>query len=192
MLSLVFAAAASAAGAQAAAPSDGPAGLLQKFGVEWQYVIWQFISFAILASVLYQFAIKPILAAVDERNARIAEGLKNAAATVAKLAQAQQDAAAVAKQAQNEAAKFVEEARKAAKEFLDAQQKEAIARANDLIVKTRQGLELDRKQMLEEARTEVARLVVATTERVLARELSDADRSRYNEAAAREVAGIKD
>ena len=46
--------------------------------------------------------------------------------------------------------------------------------------------------MLEEARLEVARLVVTTTQRVLAKELSDAERARYNAAAARELAEIKD
>jgi F-type H+-transporting ATPase subunit b len=187
MLSLVFAAAAFAA----ETPADGPAGLLQKFGVEWKFVIWQFVSFAILAGVLYQFAIKPIIVTVDQRNAKIGEGLKNAAATAATLAQAQVDAAATAKQAQLEAARFVEEARQAAKEFLDAQQKEATARANDLVVKAQQAIELEHKRMLEEARTEVARLVVATTQRVLARELGDAERTRYNEAAARELTEIK-
>ena len=36
-------------------------------------------------------------------------------------------------------------------------------------------------------RTEIARLVVTTTQRVLAKELTDADRARYNDAAAREL-----
>ena len=187
MLSVVFAAAASAA----EAPSEGPAGLLHKFGVEWQFVIWQFVSFALLATILYQFAIKPILAAVDERNAKIVEGLKNAAATAAKLAQAQLDAAAIAKQAQLEGSRLVEEARKTANEFLAAQQSEATARANDLVAKARQALALEHKKMLEEARLEVTRLVVTTTERVLARELSDAERARYNEAAAHELTQIE-
>jgi len=181
MFSLVLAAAAEAG-------SEGPAGLLKEFGVEWHFVIWQFVSFAILAGVLYQFAIKPILATVDQRNARIAEGLKNAAATAARLEQAQQEAAAIAKQAQADAAKFAEEARRAAKDFQDAQQKDAFARASDLITKAQQAIELEHKKMMEQARLEVARLVVATTQQVLARELSDADRTRYSEAAARELA----
>jgi F-type H+-transporting ATPase subunit b len=44
--------------------------------------------------------------------------------------------------------------------------------------------------MLDQARGEIARLVVATTQRVLAKELSDAERSRYNDAAARELTGV--
>ena len=42
--------------------------------------------------------------------------------------------------------------------------------------------------MLEQSRLEVARLVVATTRQVLARELSESERARYNEAATREIA----
>ena len=41
--------------------------------------------------------------------------------------------------------------------------------------------------MIAEARGEIARLVVATTRQVLAQELSEADRSRYNEAAAKSL-----
>ena len=44
--------------------------------------------------------------------------------------------------------------------------------------------------MLEQARTEIARLVVTTTERVLAKKLSDADRAAYNESAAKELASL--
>jgi F-type H+-transporting ATPase subunit b len=183
-------AAASAAEATAA-PSGGPTDLLLQFGVEWKFVIWQFISFAVLAGVLYQFAIKPILATLDERNARITKGLKNAEATAAELEKAKLDSAVLIKQAQAEGARFIDEARRTAKELADRQQKEAAARAEDLIVKAQQAIELEHKRMMEEARTEVARLVVATTQRVLARELSEADRTRYTTAAARELTEIK-
>ena len=44
--------------------------------------------------------------------------------------------------------------------------------------------------MLDQARTEIARLVVTTTERVLAKKLSDADRAAYNEAAAKELTAL--
>jgi len=106
----------------------------------------------------------------------------------AKLAQAQQDGVAIVKQAQLEGTRLVEETRKSAKEFLDNQQKEAAARANEMIAKAQQAIGLEHKNMLAEARVEVARLVVTTTQRVLARELSDAERARYNEAATREIA----
>jgi len=183
-------AAASAAEEVHAAHSGSPADLLVQFGVEWKFVIWQFISFAILAGVLYQWGIKPILATVDERNARLADGLKNAEAAAAQLENARKDGAALIKQAQTEGARIVDEARKSAKEFLDQQQRESAARASEMLTKAQQAIELEHRKMIDEARVEVARLVVSTTQRVLAKELSDFERSRYNEAALRELSGV--
>lgn len=166
--------------------------IADQFGIEPKYLLMQVISFTILAFVLYRFLLKPVLATMGERQQQIEAGLRYAEEMKAKLAQIQAENAAVAKQAQLEAARFAEEARKTAREFLDAQQKEAMARGNELIAKAQQSIALEHKKMLEAARLEVARLVVTTTERVLARELSDAERGRYNEAAARELTEIKD
>ena len=66
----------------------------------------------------------------------------------------------------------------------------ATERANALITKAQQAIELEHKKMLADARTEIARLVVAPTERVLAKKLTDADRAAYNEAAANELTSV--
>ena len=44
--------------------------------------------------------------------------------------------------------------------------------------------------MLDQARSEIARLVVTTTERVLAKKLSDADRAAYNDTATKELTSV--
>ncbi|MEN9840728.1 MAG: synthase subunit, partial [Verrucomicrobiota bacterium] len=62
--------------------------LVEKFGIDAANVGMQLLSFTILAYVLYRFAIKPTLATMDERNHQIEAGLKNAADTAAKLAEA--------------------------------------------------------------------------------------------------------
>jgi len=165
--------------------------ILDQFGIEPKYLLMQVISFSILAFVLYRFLLKPVLATMGERQRQIDAGLRYADEMKAKLAQAQEESVAIAKQAQLDGSKLIDEARRTAKELSDRQQKEAIDRANDLIVKAQQAIELEHKRMMEEARTEVARLVVTTTQRVLARELSEAERSRYNTAAARELTEIK-
>lgn len=180
--------AASTVDAAHAAEASGAAALVQRFGIEPKYVIMQLASFAILAFVLYRFAIRPTLLAMDERNAKIESGLKNAEATAAKLAEAQAQAAAQIKEAQVQANKIIDDARKTAKEFADREAAAATERANGLITKAQQAIELEHKKMLEQARGEIARLVVVTTERVLAKKLTDADRASYNEAAARELA----
>ncbi len=173
-----------------AAHAAGEASIVEKFGIEWHYVVWQIASFLILFAVLYKFGIKPTIATMEERNKKIESGLKNAEETQARLAAAANESAAIVKAASVEAQKIVDEARKAAKDFADKQQAEAIAHANDLIAKAKQSTELEHRKMLDQARGEIARLVVATTEKVLAKKLTDADRAAYNETATRELTVI--
>ena len=108
----------------------------------------------------------------------------------AKLEAIQQESVASAKKAQVEATRIIDEARKQAKEFLEKQTQESAAKANDILVRAQQVIELEKKKMLAEARTEIARLVVETTQRVLSKELSDADRNRYSESAASELNSV--
>ena len=189
MLTLLLATVESAPAAESG-PIAGLKQTFEHFGVEPKLILFQLISFLILFGVLYKFGIKPTVATMEERNAKIAAGLKHAEETQARLTAAQSESAAIIKAAQLDAQKAIDEARKAAKEFGDKQQAEAIARAADLLTKAQQSIELEHKKMLNEARSEIARLVVKTTEQVLAKKLSDADRSSYNEAATKELSAL--
>lgn len=165
-------------------------GLFERFGVEWHYVLIQTVSFLIVLGVLYKLAIKPTIATMEERNLKISEGLKHAEEMQVKLAEAQQESATIIKNSSLEAARLVDEARKTAKEYLDRQTQEASQKANDILIKGQQAIELEHRKMLTEARSEITRLVVVTAERVLAKQLSDSDRAAYNEAATKELTVI--
>jgi F-type H+-transporting ATPase subunit b len=176
-----------AAAAEGGGKPSGVTQLLSDFGIDLPLLLAQILCFSIVAILIWRFAFKPVLATMEDRQRQIESGLRYAEEMKAKLAQTQLESVAILKQAQLEGTKFVEETRKTAKEFFDNQQKEAVVRANDMLVKAQQAIDLEHKKMLEEARLEVARLVVITTQQVLARELSDAERARYNEAATREI-----
>lgn len=190
LLNLLAQASGHAADAAHGAAPSGVDKILTDFGISWPFFLAQVLNFCVVAFILWKFAFKPVMATLDERQAKIASGLKYAEDMQAKLAATQQESAAIIKQSQLEAAKIVDEARKSAKEFLDKQTQEASAKANDLLVKAQQAIELEHKKMLADARGEIARLVVVTTERVLAQKLSDADRAAYNSAAARELTNV--
>ena len=157
------------------------------FGLNWPSFLAQVLSFSVIALVLWYFAFKPVLATLDERQQKIAAGLKYADEMKTKLAATEQQNQAILRDAQIKSQQIVAETQKSSKEFADKQQKEAIERANALLVKAQEAIELEKKKMLAEARTEIARLVVATTQRVLSKELSESERTHYNEAAAREL-----
>lgn len=165
-------------------------GLVEKFGLEPKYILIQAFSFLIVMAVLYRFAIKPTIATMEERAVKIGAGLKYAEEMQAKLAAAQQESAAIVKKSQVEASRIVDDARHTAKDYLDKQTREAAAKASEIMSKAQQAIELEQKKMLADARSEIARLVVITTERVLAQKLSDTERAAYNEAAARELTNV--
>ena len=183
--------------AQAAAPAadavnngaaaSGITKIAHDFGLSLPFFLAQVVNFCVVGLILWKFAFKPVLSTLDERNRKIADGLRYTDEMKAKLEAVQQESAASAKRAQAEATRVIEEARKSAKEFFEKQTQETAAKAGDILAKAEQAIELEKKKMLAEARTEIARLVVETTQRVLSKELSEADRSRYNESAAREL-----
>jgi F-type H+-transporting ATPase subunit b len=187
MLPLLLATVDAAAPAAQPGPLEGLKTTFDHFGVEPKFVLFQVISFLILFAVLYKFGVKPTLSTMEERNRKIESGLKNAEETQTRLAAAALESAQIVRTAQQEAQKVVDEARKIAKEFADKQQAEATARAADILVKAQQAIELEHKKMLDQARGEIARLVVRTTEQVLAKKLTDADRAAYNDAATKEL-----
>jgi F-type H+-transporting ATPase subunit b len=190
---LLLLAQATAPAAEAAAHAEAATGvskIVQDFGISWPFFLAQVVNFSVVAFVLWKFAFKPVLATLDERQAKIASGLKYADEMKAKLEATQQESAAILKKASVDASRLIDEARKSAKDFLDKQTQEATAKANDVLVKAQQAVEMEHKKMLADARGEIARLVVVTTERVLAKKLSDADRTAYNDTAARELSNV--
>jgi F-type H+-transporting ATPase subunit b len=179
-----------AAAAEPAEAASGITKIVNDLGIDVPSFVAQMLSFGIVAFVLWQFGFKPVLATLDERQQKIDSGLKYAEEMKAKLEAAQQESAAILKKASQDAGRIVDEARKTAKEAHDKQAQETAAKIADQLAKGQQAIELEHKKMLAEARGEIARLVVVTTERVLAKKLSDADRAAYNESAARELAGV--
>jgi F-type H+-transporting ATPase subunit b len=176
----------------AQADSGGAAAGLLKitrdFGINVPSILAQMLSFGIVVFILWKFAFKPILATVDERQHKIESGLKYAEEMKAKLEAAQAEIDTRTKEALVQGRQIVAEAQKAAKEFADRQQKDAVEKAGGILAKAQEAIELEKRKMLAEARREIARLVVVTAERVLSQQLSDADRARYSESAARELA----
>ncbi|WP_043585054.1 F0F1 ATP synthase subunit B [Geminisphaera colitermitum] len=189
---LTLLAAASHGPETAAESSGGITKLFNDFGIDAPLFLAQALSFTIVAVLLWKFAFKPVLATLDARNAKIEQSLKDAEAAAQKLAQAQQDAAAVIAESHAKAGEQFAAAQKAAKAFEEKARAEAGRQAAEIIEKARQANELEHKRLLEEARAEIARLVVTTTEQVLAKKLTDADRSAYNAAAVQELASLKD
>ncbi len=141
--------------------------IIKAFGIDQRLIIIQIVNFAILAGALGYFLYKPVLKLLADREAKIAQGLKDAeAAAVAKaeadtekqavLAAAHKDAEAV-----NERAKVAAEAKSA--EIVAA----AADKAADLVKAAEVKSEALKAQAIKESESEVAKLAILATEKML-------------------------
>ena len=161
--------------------------LFGDFGVDAPHLIAQLVNFSILAFVLYKFAIKPALGQLEERIRQAEQLQADRAQAEQKLADAKKTAHAELQKASDEAAKILNEARNSAKQTIEAAKGEAVAAVTEITRKGKESLEADRRQMLNEVRGEVSRLVVETAAKVLEQNLDDAQRTRLNEAAVKQL-----
>jgi F-type H+-transporting ATPase subunit b len=163
--------------------------IFKKFDVRWPTLIAQMVNFIIVAFVLYKFAVKPVVATLDERQQKIAEGLQYAEEMKTQLAATERERAEKLQEAAADAQRILSESREQSKEMIEVKTQEAAAQAEAIIRKASEATELERQKMLSEVRQEVARLVVETSAKVLTRELSSDEKSSYSNAAAKELAG---
>ena len=182
------AAKAAAPGAEAHGPLADIVNLFGSFGVDKAHLIVQVVNFAILAFVLYKFAIKPALGQLEERIRQAEQLQKDRSAAEAQLASAQKTAEAQLVAASDQAAKILADARNSAKAAVEAARAEAQAAQTEVIAKAKAAIEADRVKMMNEVRGEVSRLVVETAAKVLEQNLDDAQRGRLNEAAVKQLA----
>ena len=157
--------------------------LINQFGIDYPLLIAQCINFVIVASAIWFFAFKRILSTIKDREKQIADSLKNADKIKLELEQTQQKQQDTLNEASMEAKKTVSVAQEQAKSLLEAQKEEARQEAETIIAKAKSAMELERQNVLNDARQEIASLVILATSKVLDRELNDDERKRFTEKA---------
>ena len=172
---------------QAAAQGSQIEEVARTFGVDWQHLGAQIVSFGIVCTVLYLLAYKPILRILEARRQQIAAGLANAEKIKAELARIEVDRQDLLTKAGAEGKQLIEEARAAAARVQAEETQKAIAAADQILVRAHEATERDRAQMLSELKHEVGRLVVQTTAAVTGKVLTAEDHRRLAEETARQL-----
>ena len=160
----------------------------ETFGFDTKIFLSQVISFIIVALVLRRFAYKPILAVLEERRQRIAEGLLNAEKIKQQLAEAEQRHSEILATANAQAQKMIDEARESAALVGERKQQEAVAAAEQIMVKAREASAIEHERTMTELKRELGRLVVDTTAKVTGKVLTSEDQRRLQEEASRQIA----
>ena len=149
------------------------------FGVKWQLLLIQAINFLCILSVLYFFAFRPILKTMEERRTKIESGLKYAEEMKEQLAKSDITIKAQLAKARDEARQIIEEAQQQAQEYAEKQKAEIEQLTQNMVATAKQNIADERTKMLANLKGEVKLLVVDITSKVLAKELSLQERTRY-------------
>src|SRR6059058_1456449 len=160
----------------------------ETFGWNPWLFLSQVISFAIVAFLLRRFAYKPILAVLEERRRRIAEGQLNAEKIKKQLAEAEQRYAEILAKANADAQRMIDEARESSAHLAERKQQEAIAAAEQILAKAREASAIEHERTMESLKRELGRLVVETTAKVTGKVLTSEDQQRLQEETLRQLA----
>ena len=162
--------------------------ILNTFGVVWPAFIAQVIAFGLVLFILQRYAFGPIVAILEERRRRIAEGQANAEKIKQQLAEAERKYQETMDRANAEAQKLIDDARAGSDALAQRRQEEAAAEAGRIIARAHEATEREHDRVLSELKQELGRLVVETTSRVTGKVLTAQDRQRLNDETTRQIA----
>lgn len=141
--------------------------ILEVFGIDWRLLAINIVNFGILLFALWYFAYGPIMAVLERRREKIAEGIRNAELAERELQETEASRAAVLAKAGKEADALIAHGR----EKGVAKEKELIAAgeaAADSLLKDAENQAKELKaQAISESREEVAKLVVLGMEKMM-------------------------
>lgn len=162
--------------------------LLNEFGVTWPKFLSQVVLFGIVYFILSKFAFGPVLQILEDRRKRIEEGQLNAEKIKKQLSEAELRYQEILRQANDQATKLIEEARASSETATQRQIQHAIREAEEILVKARDSIGLERSKMVAEVKEEMVNLVIDTTARVTGKVLTPDDQSRLTSETAKELA----
>jgi F-type H+-transporting ATPase subunit b len=162
--------------------------IARTFGVDWQHLLAQIISFCIVCWFLNRFAYRPVLTILAKRREQIAQSLTNSENIKAELGRVVAQREEKLAEANIQATRLIEEARAAAKRVQEEETKKAIAAAEEIMVKARQAAQREHDRMLGELKREVGGLVVETAAAVTGKILTPEDQQRLTLETAKQLA----
>jgi F-type H+-transporting ATPase subunit b len=152
---------------------------LEALGINLGYLISQIVNFTLLAVLLYFVAYKPILRMLDERSARIKQGLDDAELASRRAAEMEQEFEQRLAEARKEGQEIIAQAtqiqmsEKARQEILETAREEARAQ----VEKAKEEISRERELAMSELRHQVADLSLNISEKVIGEAL-DQQRQR--------------
>jgi F-type H+-transporting ATPase subunit b len=149
-------------------------------------LVAQVINFTALLIILRLFIYKPVLKMLDERKARIQEGLSAADRGREQALEADRQAQAALDQARRDGQDIVANAQQVATRIQQEARDQAVSQADIILERARNEIGLERDAAIAELRKEFADLTIAAAEKVIGQSLDRQAHQRLIEQALSE------
>ncbi|GAA3698568.1 F0F1 ATP synthase subunit B [Oceanisphaera sediminis] len=150
-------------------------------------ILGQTIAFILFVWFCMKFVWPPLMAAIENRQKEIAEGLSSAERAKKDLALAQNNATEQLKEAKLQSAQIVEQANKRKAQIVEDATREAQAEREKILAQAQAEVEAERNRVKEELRKQVAALALVGAEKILERQIDAAANSDIVEKVVAEL-----
>ncbi|PID45653.1 MAG: F0F1 ATP synthase subunit B [Proteobacteria bacterium] len=147
----------------------------------------QLVVFTVLIWFIKQYLWEPIINTLEDRKARVAEGLAAAEEGHKFEEQAQKQAEEELVTAKAQAAELIAQAQKRAAEIVDKAKADATDEANRIKAAADAEIDLERSRATEELRSQVAALAVSGAEKILNKEIDSGTHAKALEELAAKI-----
>ncbi|MCS6772219.1 MAG: F0F1 ATP synthase subunit B [Kiritimatiellae bacterium] len=131
------------------------------------------LTFGLLALILYKVAWKPVLSALDRREKEIRDALEQARITREEYARLEERRKQLIEEADNKARQIIDDARHAAVEAARTIEARAREEASILLANAQRDIRIEREKAIADLRREAADLAVGLARKVLEDQLDE-------------------
>jgi F-type H+-transporting ATPase subunit b len=138
--------------------------------------VWQLLIFVGLIFLLRKFAWKPILDAVNDREASIKDALSAAEEARVEMENLQSDNQRILKEARSEKEALLKEALTTKSEIINAAKEEAQQEAQKIIIQAQETIQNEKRVAVNELKHQVGSIAIDIAEKVLKKELESKEK----------------
>jgi len=146
-------------------------------------IFWEVVSFAILFFILYKFAFPSILGILEEREKKIKDSLDQAERHRSDAERKLKEYEAKLSAAGREAEGILAAAKERAQRLLEENEQRLTAEAERIKGDATRAIDQERRNAIQEIRTQTTELALMVAEKVVQRSLNDADHRRLADEA---------
>ena len=154
-------------------------------------LLWTIVTFALLLLILWKFAWKPIIQALDARAEKVRGDIENAEKSRQESEKILAEHRESMSGAREEAAKIVAQGRKEAEDLKNSIVEKAAKEAQELSERVKKEIELAKENAINEIKTEIVVISTEIASKIIERNLTPEDQSSLVKEALNKIGTVQ-